>query len=180
MNKVFGIGLSKTGTQSLAAALRILGYRTIHYPWNWNDIVSNDASLDISVIPYYKYLYEIFPDSKFILTLREKESWLSSCKKHFSADNTKEPFRSKHTDEWQPRDFHIAAIEHSIYGTYLYDRDKFKRVYNNHVAEVERFFYNSDRLLTINVIQEPSPWKKLTDFLDIEDVPFPWENKTSE
>ncbi|MDH3688934.1 MAG: hypothetical protein OEU36_05585 [Gammaproteobacteria bacterium] len=31
MSKVFGIGLSKTGTTSLAAALTELGYRTRHY-----------------------------------------------------------------------------------------------------------------------------------------------------
>jgi len=29
--RVFGVGLSRTGTTSLVAALRLLGYHTTHY-----------------------------------------------------------------------------------------------------------------------------------------------------
>ena len=32
MNKIFGIGMPKTGTSSLTAALRELGFRTAHFP----------------------------------------------------------------------------------------------------------------------------------------------------
>ena len=35
INKVFGIGLSRTGTSSLYEALTILGIDTIHYPTNY-------------------------------------------------------------------------------------------------------------------------------------------------
>ena len=32
--KIFGLGLSKTGTSSLGEALNILGINTIHYPFD--------------------------------------------------------------------------------------------------------------------------------------------------
>lgn len=31
MSKIFGIGLSRTGTRSLSYALKILGYKSVHY-----------------------------------------------------------------------------------------------------------------------------------------------------
>ena len=47
--KIFGIGLSKTGTTSLAHALELLGYKTRDYPglvhYAPGDLTSIDASL---------------------------------------------------------------------------------------------------------------------------------------
>ncbi|MFM6277398.1 MAG: sulfotransferase, partial [Dolichospermum sp.] len=37
-----------------------------------------DGIIDITVAPYYAQLDTIYPDSKFILTVRDKESWLKS------------------------------------------------------------------------------------------------------
>ena len=38
--KIFGLGLSKTGTSSLCEALRILGYRAVHNPTDDDSMVS--------------------------------------------------------------------------------------------------------------------------------------------
>jgi hypothetical protein len=97
--KVFGIGAAKTGTTSLGAALRRLGFAhqswderlsRVHYeagdyapifaaaerhesfddgPWNRGD--------------FYRALDRRFPGSRFVLTVREPERWLASYERHF-------------------------------------------------------------------------------------------------
>ena len=65
--KIFGIGLSKTGTTSLTQALQILGYQALHYPRDDRtleqllhadfrlDLFERfDALTDTTIVPYYK------------------------------------------------------------------------------------------------------------------------------
>ena len=79
--KVFGLGLSKTGTSSLSDALEILGIKTIHYPCDSTTIQELRSGIyrlsiledyqgvtDTPVVPYYAQLDSIYPESKFILT----------------------------------------------------------------------------------------------------------------
>ena len=88
--KIFGLGLSKTGTGSLNRALELLGYKSFHYPYDdltFHELVTGqyhltlletyDAITDITSIPYYRQLDRAY-DSKFILTIRDKEDWLQS------------------------------------------------------------------------------------------------------
>src|SRR5688572_13581789 len=94
--KVFGLGLSKTGTTSLGGALNLLGIETIHYPHDqktYHDLRNGNyrlsileeyqGAVDIPVAPYYAQLDTIYPDSKFILTVRDKDSWLTSAEVHW-------------------------------------------------------------------------------------------------
>lgn len=80
--KIFGIGLSKTGTTSLAHALEILGYRTKDYPglsrYRAGDLSSvdlavvdaYDALTDTPIPSFYRELDQRYPGAKFILTVR--------------------------------------------------------------------------------------------------------------
>ena len=77
MRKVFGIGLSKTGTTSLSAALAILGYRSKHFPKD-EDFARYDAFSDITVAMKFKTLDRFFPGSQFIYTVRDEPAWLAS------------------------------------------------------------------------------------------------------
>lgn len=87
--KVFGIGLSKTGTTSLATALTILGYHTAH--WS-NDLTGEilsmgdaflfDALADTPVCVIFETLYHLFPRSKFIYTVRARPAWKHSIDAH--------------------------------------------------------------------------------------------------
>jgi Sulfotransferase domain len=95
--KVFGVGLSRTGTRSLTTALRVLGFDTAHYPVDQatlDTLVRGDARFplldsrdgitDITVAPYYEDLDRAFPKSRFVLTVRDEESWLRSCRFHWA------------------------------------------------------------------------------------------------
>jgi len=94
MNKVFGIGLSHTGTRSLNQALNILGIKAVHWPLDghtYHELSNNIYRLsilkkyqgitDITTAPFYPQLDKTYPGSKFILTVRDKGTWLKSMKK---------------------------------------------------------------------------------------------------
>ena len=94
--KVFGIGLSKTGTTSLARALEILGYNVKDClgitKYSKGDISSinetaldtYDALTDTPIPNFYRELDKKYPNSKFILTVRDMDGWLNSCRKQFN------------------------------------------------------------------------------------------------
>ena len=95
--KVFGIGLNKTGTTTLGKCGEILGYRCfsgnrsllkdIILQKDFNRIKEtvkqNDLFEDWPWPLIYKELDEMYPNSKFILTVRRNEQvWLESLKQH--------------------------------------------------------------------------------------------------
>ena len=100
--KVFGIGFHKTGTSSLGEALRILGFTPVanYSPELLPAIKEGDFELvrkhcesyqafeDNPWPLIYRELDEMFPGSKFVLTLRPTESWLRSLTKHFGGSST--------------------------------------------------------------------------------------------
>src|SRR4030095_6669082 len=95
-SKIFGIGLSKTGTTSLANALQILGYKTRDNIGVTNYVAGDLSSIDLDLVgafdaltdtpipSFYRELDKRFPGSKFILTVRARDEWLTSCKKQFT------------------------------------------------------------------------------------------------
>ena len=87
---VFGIGLSRTGTRSLAAGLEMLGFPCVHYPdpalmlcGAYAEALGPcRAATDITVTTFYKELDAAYPGSRFILTVRELDAWLGSIGAH--------------------------------------------------------------------------------------------------
>ena len=98
--KVLGIGLSRTGTMSLAQALGQLGYRAANFvdhrearrgesSWFAGDFDTDslsgfDAAVDLPLPAFYPQLDARYPGSKFILTIRDPETWLVSVRRHWS------------------------------------------------------------------------------------------------
>ena len=178
--KIFGIGLSKTGTSSLARALEILGYRTKDYlgvekyvrgdlnSIDRNIITENDAFTDTPIPSFYKELDRQYPNSKFILTVRETNGWLKSCKKQFTQkleDKQNEAHKKLFMD---------------LYGCSVFDEKLFQKGYNSFVNSVlEHFKDRPDDLLVLDIIGGDG-WEKLCPFLDkpIPDVAFPKANVT--
>src|SRR5512139_805472 len=77
--KIFGIGLERTATTSLVAAMQRLGFSATHFPASILEIERDDFVDDITVAYRFKRLDFLFPGSKFILTTREEAAWLDSC-----------------------------------------------------------------------------------------------------
>lgn len=177
--KVFGIGLSKTGTTSLARALDILGYRTRDYlgvtryitgdlsSVNLDEIDAHDAFTDTPIPSFYKQLDKHYPDSKFILTTRDSAGWLKSCKKQFTeriVARQNEATSQLHTD---------------LYGCFAFDPDKYSSGYTRHVNGVLDYFKDRpDDLLIVDICGGEQNWVKLCAFLGrpVPDTPFPVTN----
>ena len=162
--KVFCIGDVKTGTSTLAKALSILGYRSIQMVQvkkpkdGWVQYIKNSNYDSFSDWPMraaglYKELDEAFPNSKFILTLRNKNSWAKSFKNYFKAS----PW-----EIYKPQD-----LEQRI------------RKYEQRNKEILEYFKDEpSRLLIIDLIKGDG-WVELCKFLDkpIPNKPFPHKNK---
>jgi 3'-phosphoadenosine 5'-phosphosulfate (PAPS) 3'-phosphatase len=178
--KIFGIGLSKTGTSSLAQALIILGYKTKDFPGLRNyapgDLATIDPGLldkfdaltDTPIPSFFRELDARFPDAKFILTVRDREGWLKSCKKQFNqklADKQNEAHNRLFMD---------------LYGCTVFDEERFIAGYEKHTQAVLNYFRGRpDKLLTMNVVAGDG-WEKLCPYLSkpIPKIPFPKANVT--
>jgi hypothetical protein len=178
--KVFGIGLSRTGTLSLTNALTALGIETRHYP---NDPVTQkelragryelsvldevQALTDIPIAPFYAQLDRAFPDSRFILTTRDTESWLVSMEHHFRM------YVEHRRDEFD--DFVLACV----YGCLHFSAERFRDVKELHEANIRRHFADRPEDLLVLDLGQANGWEPLCDFLDypVPDEPYPHKNR---
>ena len=175
--KIIGVGFQKTGTSTLRDALKILNYSVKDtttralIPILKNDykkvlkiIEEFDAIEDTPWYIIYKELDKLLPGSKFILTIRDEQSWYKSVSRHIGN------LRSAH-HEWiygkgkgLPKDYKENTIN----------------VYNNHNKEVVEYFKNRPNDLLIIDFTKGDRWDKLCNFLD-KDIPkevFPHANNS--
>jgi len=166
-SKVFGVGLSKTGTLSLAQALDILGFRAAHWQYtkmlinyvggkpviNSGQLQEYDAFADIPVSRIYKQLDTICPGSKYILTVREIGGWLKSIERHVLRPDV---FEKGGIGE----QLHV-----DLYGSIEFHEEGFKKSYNSYVRDIMSYFRNREQdLLVINICAGEG-WEKLCPFL---------------
>jgi 3'-phosphoadenosine 5'-phosphosulfate (PAPS) 3'-phosphatase len=178
--KIFGIGLSKTGTTSLANALQILGYKTkdnmgvVKYATgdlssvDLNVVNAHNALTDTPIPSFYRELDAAYPGSQFILTVRDNEEWLKSCRKQFTQRD------AERQNEAHKRLF----ID--LYGTDVFDAQGFGNGYRRFVDGVRDYFKDRPQDLLIFDISGGEGWEKLCTFLDrpLPDIPFPKANVT--
>lgn len=164
--KVFVIGFQKTGTTSLEHALQFLGYRVYGGDKNLlkfddqvklsdyikNLLVNWDAVQDMPWPLFYKELYELYPDAKYILTLRPTDKWIRSVVKYFASIRV--PMHRKI--------YNVPCAE-GHEETYI-------SVYNKHNEDVKRFFQNKDNFIIMEQGQNFN-YKTLCDFLELDDIP---------
>ena len=178
--KIFGIGLSRTGTLTLANALTTLGIDAKHYPndartreelktgcYTLSVLRTKQALVDIPVSPFYPQFDRAFPNSKFILTTRPTDSWLISVENHFKM------YVEHQKDEFD--DFVHACV----YGVLDFNAERFRYVKELHEENVRRYFADKpDRLLVFDVFRGDA-WQPLCRFLErpVPAVAFPHHNK---
>jgi len=146
--KVFGIGLSKTGTTSLSAALNLLGISSVHFPhdegtfselrradYRLSVLAEYDSVTDTPVAPFFAQLDAAWPGSRFILTVREKESWLASAEAHWRLLKETGP-RAQDAPYQEFVDF----INACVYGCTRFQRERFSYVYDRHLEAVRVHF----------------------------------------
>ncbi len=185
--KIFGLGLSRTGTRSLTAALHVLGFDTLHYPTDQqtlDTLIRGDARFpqlehfdgltDITVSPYFEDLDKNYPGSKFVLTVREEPGWLKSCQNHWTGRDAYEGGTDdEHRIHMEIRRFLRAAV----YAGYAFHAERFSRAYKQHEANVRRYFADRPSDLLVLNVAAGEGYEKLAPFLGVPVPPSPFPHK---
>jgi hypothetical protein len=150
--KIFGIGLTRTGTTSLTQALKILGYSAVHCPMSYKEIEDHEASTDTAVAARFEFLDLLYPNSKFILTIRDLDSWIDS------AASLK---RSSNDPIWQ------LETRFKLWNSFVFDREKFIEGYHKHHSKVFHHFRNRPNNFLILELKETEKFAKLCSFLSV-------------
>jgi len=173
--KVVGVGLGKTGTTSLAHCLTYLGYNHqwydadlfLDYPHSTDnilDVLKHKDSCEDFPWPYlYKEIDELYPDSKFILTMRENpEIWYRSLCKHFArgGKNTQKLLAYGHNSPLEDKQAHID-------------------LYLRHSEAIQCYFAARPEKLLVVCWGQGDGWGEICKFLghSVPPVPFPHANK---
>ena len=176
--RVFAIGLNKTGTTSLDAALRLLGYRTLH--WGGPDArrcvrraMAEGAPLlehldpepeAVSDLEEVTHSFELadrqYPGSRFVLTVRDLDDWLDSRRRHVERNR-----RRRAQGTYRGR---FLSVEPEAWAA----------EYRRHERRVRSYFAGREDLLVLDVAGGADPWPALCGFLghEVPDTPFPHEN----
>lgn len=186
--RIFALGLNKTGTTTLGHALNMLGIPTIDYPTDsrtLEQLEQGDYKLDILKVYkavtdmpvglFYPQLDRLYPGSRFILTVRDKSSWLKSVGNHW-------PFVmewGRHEEAF--RRFTYYAFT-AVYGSPHYNEDRYSYVYDTHEEGIRRYFSGRPDDILIIDISAGEGWEKLCPFLGIPipEEPFPHLNRMEE
>lgn len=181
--KLLGLGLSRTGTTSVAHAWEALGIRQIHYPMdartyyqlaednaNLQVLWDYDALSDITTFPVWERLDKLWPGSKFVLTVRSRETWIPSLKAHW--DRGGRPICEAARDVWPIGRLLLTKV----FGQLDWDEEKFWEAHVNHMIRVRNYFADRPQdLLVMDVCDQHEGWEPLCKFLDlpVPDLPFP-------
>jgi len=169
-HRIFGTGLSRTGTSSLYRGLQILGIFGIHHaPYLFPDITEGgtildaipeyDAYIDTPFSYCFRTLDKAYPGSKFIFTQRDPESWVESFR--WLMGNSSTPM-----SRW-------------FYGLEKFDKQAYMDRFSRHEEEVlSHFVDRPDDLLVMNV-GHGDGWDKLCKFLGkpVPDSDYPYTHR---
>lgn len=202
--KIFCVGLNKTGTTSLALALRRLGLRVgdqdvaelLIDSWMERDfapIIAHCASADaFQDIPFsldytYQAVDQAFPGSKFILTVRESpEAWFQSLVRFHSRmfGNGRLPTAADlRAARYRYEGWVLKAVQSmfSVAEESLYDERLLVGRYREHNEMIRRYFWaRPGDLLELDLRQDDS-MQRLCEFLGLPaaEEKMPWVNRTN-
>jgi hypothetical protein len=183
--RVFGIGLHKTGTTSLAQAFRIMGLDAAHWEsphwarYIWQEMKETGSSrtlemhyalCDLPIPLLYEQLDAAYPGSRFILTVRDEDAWINSIRVHWQAMR----------QDWN-NDVFSNEIHRELYGTTEFDEQIFRERYRRHNDDVMCYFHGRSDFMRLEIRPETS-MLELSRFLGMPAMhrKFPHKHKTTE
>jgi hypothetical protein len=122
-------------------------------------------------VPFYPHFDELYPGSKFILTIRDKQSWLNSCGKLWGDPGAPLPL----PDTGSLARCFGHFIDLIVYGSFRFNERRWSYVFDRHADSVKSYFRDRpDDLLVIDFTKNEG-WEPLCRFLGKEppDQPFP-------
>ncbi len=201
--KVFCIGLSRTGTTSLCAALEELGYKTVHFSlglflnpqviqpglsftprqklnWYWKRRLNSEIRYQNNIFPINFFdKYDAFGDLPIPLYYKQLNELYPNAKFIYTYRDEENWLRSM---EWLYGDGAVMwkhgllddEIKFSMYKSFKYDREKLIQSYRQHHKEVLHYFKDKEnKCLVINIDETNLNFELLGKFLNVQ-----WEEKT--
>lgn len=203
--KFFCIGANKTGTTSLKKAFLDLGFCVGNQraaELMMRDVFEEDfeplitycktaqvfQDAPFSYNDYYKILDKAFPNSKFILSIRDSdEQWFNSFVKFHS-----KIFGNGLVPTWEVLKKIRYVYRGWIYEARIngynvteqddpYDKSKLTQHYNRRNESILEYFKTRPNDLLVINLSEENAFQKFCDFIDVKSnkTVFPWENKTA-
>lgn len=203
--KYFCIGRNKTGTTSLKEAFISLGFIVgdqreaellfdkYYFQDNYSPIIEYSKTAEVfQDVPFsypetYKYIDAAFPNSKFILTIRDDpEQWYNSITK-FHAKKFGKNGRIPTVEDLKNAEYVFKGFMYNtIRGHKTSDNDPYNKKiminhYKRHNEDIIEYFKNRPEDLLVLNLSKKGSYTKFIDFLNIDSPfnSFPWRNKTS-
>jgi hypothetical protein len=177
MNKVFIIGLPRTGTTSISIALLDYGFKVAHTAYTKRSFELADVISDAPCFCDYKELDYLFPHSKFVYLDRNIESWVLSMQmllnKMLPELTTKTGYLHPVLKRCMNTVFALQQTQYPLHKQHLED------CYQKHQQQVLTYFSQRKDFLKVDISQHGS-LKKLLQFLAIpedDSKNFPHVNK---
>jgi hypothetical protein len=181
--KIFVIGLSRTGTSSVHDALGVLGYRSLHWTNQLTgtfpdelDFDLFDAFGDINISADFESLHARYPAARFIWTQRPVDSWIRSVSAHYEnfvgISDLKELASSAYAQGFGGR---VGEIHGSLYSNH----DSWASAHAAHTQRVRSYFADTvPKTLLEFSLMTGDGWEHLCRFLNCSqpDQPFPHSN----
>ena len=190
MNKLFIIGLPRTGTTSISIAMLDYNFNVAHTAYTKRAFELADVLSDSPCFSDYQQLDVLFPDSKFVYLDRALSDWIPSIQMLLKKMHTNLEPKAGIFNPVLKRSFNEAfslyikplnqkgSAKTLILNELAFDEDHLTSCYLTHKNQVLDYFSQRDDLLIINLSDKESLEKLLT-FLDIphdKDVTFPHIN----
>ncbi|MEQ7127650.1 sulfotransferase family protein [Actinopolymorpha sp. B11F2] len=201
--QVIGVGLHRTGSMSVKAALERLGFGPCYHgmealrrstdgdhwlaayeaggEFDWSVIFEGyRATLDWPTIYFWEQLSAAYPDAKILLTERDPELWWDSHVRMFQVsaeldqERTDEERQGAKESGYAQVEEALVTVVMATFEGQVFDKAHCLRVFEEHYERV-RCSLPAERLLVYRV-QEG--WEPLCWFLgvDVPDEPFPRVN----
>lgn len=176
MNKVFIIGLPRTGTTSVSVALLDYHFKVAHTAYTQRAFELADVISDAPCFADYPQLDNIFPNSKFVYLDRSLKNWIPSM----------QMLLNKMLPELAPASGYLNPVlkrcMNQLFSPlttqYPLADQHLENCYHQHQQSVVDYFTGRDDFLKIDVSQ-PGSLTKLLSFLgrhDEEENEFPHLN----
>lgn len=165
MNKIFIIGLPRTGTTSVCAAMLELGFRVAHTAYTDRSFNEAQVIADTPIFCDYQHLDSAFPDAKFIYLSRAMDKWLPSITQLLARMHNN---LIRDDGGFNPI---IKRCYQEIFAPYslanINNVDFLAQCYRQHETQVQQYFTGRDsNFLSIDISDNES-YNQLLSFLNL-------------
>jgi hypothetical protein len=146
---------------------------------DWDKMYENyTAAVDWPTVRFYKDLMVKYPDAKYILTVRDADSWYKSCKNTIYAVNQRDASNDPKFAQFKRMVRKVSEDTGIVDPERFHDEEAIKKGFLEHNEEVKRVI-PADKLL---IMELGEGWERLCKFLgkEVPDMPYPKVNSTEE